>query len=222
MKTIVVSDLHLTDKFEPRKFRFLQKLFSSCDKLIINGDLWCGFSTTFDGFINSDWKNLFPLMLAKHTVYIHGNHDNQEFLDFRVNLFCREVKSNIDLSTAGTTFHILHGHEFFKLTNKKNLNLRKIIKRQKFYKIYFQFLYKFLFKTIGAKRLSKFFGYLNKKIIKKTKQFFINNQIVVSGHTHLPAFQPEKGYINTGFILSGLAWYLEIDDYSFRLLSAKY
>lgn len=222
MKTIVVSDLHLTDKFEPKKFAFLQQLFSSCDKLIVNGDLWCGFSTTFEKFINSRWKDLFPLMLEKQTVYIHGNHDRQELADSRVNLFCKQIATNLNLHSQNTNFKIFHGHEYFKLTNPKTLNVKKIVHRQKIKKPYYALMNYITLKFILIKKINKFLRYYNKLIYKKSKQFLLDNQIIVIGHTHVAEFRPDRGYINTGFIMAGHAWYLEIDDLSFRLLSAKY
>ena len=64
-KTLVISDLHLTTASDPKKFRFLKKLISSFDRVIINGDLWCVYTDTFDQFINSDWQRLFPLLKSK-------------------------------------------------------------------------------------------------------------------------------------------------------------
>ena len=38
MKILVISDLHLTTRFDQKKCEFLEKLISRADKVIINGD----------------------------------------------------------------------------------------------------------------------------------------------------------------------------------------
>ena len=123
MKTIVVSDTHLTAKFDKTKFNFLFNLFSSCDKLIVNGDFWSCYSSTFDEFVNSDWKELFPIMLRKNTTYIYGNHDREEFMDERINLFSNSACLRTKFTNGKTTFHIEHGHLFLSTSQFTILNL---------------------------------------------------------------------------------------------------
>ncbi len=40
MRILVISDTHLTHKFDQRKFEYLLSIISQADKVIINGDFW--------------------------------------------------------------------------------------------------------------------------------------------------------------------------------------
>lgn len=222
MKTIIVSDLHLTDIFEPRKYAFLKRLFSSCDQLIINGDFWCGFSTTFEKFINSKWNILFPLMLQKHTIYISGNHDHQEFFDHRFELFADQIAKTVNLKNNTSEFVIAHGHEYIRPTRPKHLNLKKILKIQKFKKIYYSLLNRLLLTTHVPIIFSPIFRLYNRYVYTKAKKLLQTNSIIVTGHTHLPEFRPHRGYINTGYVMSGFAWHLEITPNSCSLQKSRY
>ena len=222
MRTIVISDLHLTEKFIPKKFKFLHTLISSCDRLVVNGDLWCGSSTTFEKFLSSRWRELFTLMLSKHTVYIPGNHDHQDFIDDRYKLFATSLSKNLTLKNNNTEFFVSHGHQFTKLTYKKNINVQIAIKLHKLKRAYFTPANLIMNKFLALRKIRKLFYMYNRLIFKKAKRISGRDVIFVIGHTHLPEFRPDKGYINTGFISSGHAWYLEISDFSYRLLSARY
>lgn len=68
MKTIVFSDTHLINKFEENKFQFLSALIASADSIIINGVFWDAYMVSFDAFIKSRWKDLFPLLKEKKTI----------------------------------------------------------------------------------------------------------------------------------------------------------
>ncbi|MBI3955332.1 metallophosphoesterase, partial [Candidatus Gottesmanbacteria bacterium] len=75
MHTIIISDLHLTRRFEKRKFNFLKKIIERSDQVVINGDLWDYYFSSFSQFVRSPWRQLFPLLKEKKTVYLYGNHD---------------------------------------------------------------------------------------------------------------------------------------------------
>ncbi len=81
MKTIVLSDTHLYEEFDEKKFNFLKRIISKVDRVIINGDFWDSYICSFSDFINSPWKKLFPLLKTKKTVYIYGNHDKKSLTD---------------------------------------------------------------------------------------------------------------------------------------------
>jgi predicted phosphodiesterase len=44
MKTIIFSDTHLTDQFDPELYKALENMIQEADQVIINGDFWDGYS----------------------------------------------------------------------------------------------------------------------------------------------------------------------------------
>lgn len=222
MKTIIVSDIHLTAKFDKNKFDFLKKLFQSCDKLIINGDFWSCYSSTFDEFINPDWKQLFPIMLAKNTSYLYGNHDKKEFMDQRVNLFSIDQNATLEFAQGKNNYHVEHGHLFFHHKSISNHRFMELNRNLKIDEIIRRPLDNLLLKKIGVERLSKLFRFTNKKIKDNGSKIFQNKIILVTGHTHLAESDLNLGYVNTGFIDHKMAWYLEISDDKYELKYTKY
>jgi predicted MPP superfamily phosphohydrolase len=87
MQTLIFSDTHLTKGFNRKKYEFLREIIEPVDRVIINGDFWDGYLTSFDKFVNSEWQKLFPLLKEKQTIYLYGNHDKTKWCDSRVNLF---------------------------------------------------------------------------------------------------------------------------------------
>lgn len=222
MKTIIVSDLHLTAKFDQKKYICLKKLFESCDKLIINGDFWSCYSSTFEELVNSKWKQLFPIMLGKKAVYIYGNHDRSEFMDQRVNLFSVEQRTSLNYSSGEHKYHIEHGHLFFKhqsISNPKFISLYRKLKIDERIRLPLESL---LFKKFDLKTLTKYFSYLNKEIKIKNKQLLQKGIILVVGHTHAPENNKVMKFVNTGFIGHNLGWYLVINIRGYNLVKFTY
>jgi predicted phosphodiesterase len=110
MKILIFSDTHLTHKFEPDLYDYISKVVKSADQVIINGDFWDAYLTTFDQFINSEWKKLFKLLKKKKAIYIFGNHDKEEFMDDRFNLFSVEQALQYTFKSKNKTIHVEHGH----------------------------------------------------------------------------------------------------------------
>ena len=219
-KTLVISDLHLTTTPDPKKFRFLKKLISSFDRVIINGDLWCVYTDTFDQFINSDWQRLFPLLKSKKTIYLNGNHDEAKYTDNRIYQFCDQQLAQYTLSDPPFTFHIEHGP---RLTQQKYpLSQRKLdlYHRYKVQKI-INFSQQLVLNLAGyfpIRIISKKHNNLLRNFSKKLPK----NQYLVCGHTHLPEYDQKNKFINTGFIDGGYASYLAIWGDSFELITTKY
>ena len=84
MKILLFSDSHLRIRFEQKKFNFLKRIIYEADKVIILGDFWEGSLETFDRFVNSDWKNLFPLLKEKHTVMMKNKKQIKEYRYFPI------------------------------------------------------------------------------------------------------------------------------------------
>lgn len=110
MKILVFSDTHLTEHFDLEWFDYIAKLIKKADQVIINGDFWDGYLTTFDAFCNSEWQKLFPLLKKKQTVYVTGNHDKEEFMDERCNLFSDMRTLKHTFKCGRKSFTVQHGH----------------------------------------------------------------------------------------------------------------
>lgn len=111
MTIIIISDTHLTNEFDQKRFDFLKKIILESDQVIINGDFWDGYFVEFKNFIESSWRELFPFLKAKRTVYIFGNHDRREWADEHVNLYSVEQKEKHELRLNERIFHIEHGNK---------------------------------------------------------------------------------------------------------------
>jgi predicted MPP superfamily phosphohydrolase len=118
MKILVFSDTHLTHVFEEKKYVFLKKVIESADQVIINGDFWDGYLTSFDAFISSRWNNLFPLLKQKKAVYIFGNHDKACFSDKRTSFFS-DIQTKKYSFVDGMTFYFEHGNTLLPSIDEK-------------------------------------------------------------------------------------------------------
>lgn len=219
MKTIIVSDLHLTQKFDPRKYRFLKNLFNNSDKLVVNGDFWSYYSTTFEEFLNSKWKKLFPLMLRKNTIYIFGNHDRKEWCDQRTNLFSVKQAHRHSFSLDKNDFVVRHGHDLLE-GQGENKTLCNLTKKLLHFEDRARYsIESFLYRLVSLNVINKIFVNYNNKAKKfnYNKEFFL-----ITGHSHVAEMDNDYKYINTGFVGHGHAWYLEIFGRSVALRFKRY
>jgi predicted phosphodiesterase len=184
MKILIFSDSHLTHKFDKELFDYISKIIKDVDQVIINGDFWDGYLTTFDKFVNSEWQQLFPVLKEKNTVYIFGNHDKKEFSDDRVNLFSNNQSNYYEFKSENKKFYIAHGHlmsqsydSFFLF---KNHFITRIL-----YVIYMFFVKFRIFSFIHKKMLLK----RNKKTLSMLRKFSNKNifkkDVYIFGHSHL-------------------------------------
>ena len=201
MSTLVFSDSHLGLPFEEKKYNFLRQIISKADRVLINGDFWEGHLFTFDQFVNSGWKNLFPLLKEKKTVYVYGNHDEEEQSDQRVNLFSDIQAKRYDLKIGDTTYIFEHGdrlaflprqHPFF---TKRAMEIEKVMVR-----------------SVGTKFHKVIGGALNKKIKTGIKTELKENEFYLCGHSHYAEMDTEKKFANSGLVRHGLGQYLLIED----------
>jgi predicted phosphodiesterase len=207
--TIIVSDLHLTPEFNQKKFDYLQSLFQKADRLIVNGDLWSYYYCDFADFLDSKWRNLFPVMLEKKCIYIHGNHDRKEWCDENSRLFSIENHDKYSIKQLDTTFNIQHGHLISKMSIK-NKTLIKYIKEHKLDK-YNCAVHKMIITKWGDKFYSRLGMVLNKKHKKFVKKFIPSGEFLICGHSHSPEGSSNRRYINTGFINYGYSSYLQLN-----------
>lgn len=206
MKTLIISDTHLTHKFDEKKFLFLKNLFSQYDNIILNGDFWDGYSTTFDQFISSKWSGLFSLLKNKGAIYLFGNHDKKIFNDERMSLFST-VQKDFHLLTINTlSYHIEHGQALYPSFDDLFSLSRKVL-------LYVNFITHLIENTlmkIGSpqntllKRANR--SIKNKLKTKKFPHWYL------CGHTHVAEFDLKNKFVNSGYIQYGKATYLIIDS----------
>ncbi|MFZ2026314.1 MAG: metallophosphoesterase [Microgenomates group bacterium] len=216
MKTVIISDVHLTHRFDERKFLFLKELFSSCDRVILNGDFWDGYTTTFNRFITSPWRKLFPLLRQKKAVYLYGNHDQKIFSDKRTSLFSVSQKDVYKIRSNNETYHIEHGHVLCP-----SIDMIFPISRGSLYYI-----------NAAFQRLEKIFSFLknphnvilryqNLKTKKKLRKTHFSPWYLC-GHTHYAEIDTKNRFANSGYVQFGKASYLIVDSSGLSLHTKKY
>lgn len=205
MRTLIVSDIHLTHEFDESKFRFLTRLFSEYDAIILNGDIWDGFSTTFDRFVTSKWKDLFPLLKSKRAIYLYGNHDQKEYADSRVSLFSAEQMVCYTLTAGTTSYHVEHGNLL-----EPGVDLALPSRTILFYINFFAHLVEYIFVRMGSPQnllLKQTNKVIKKKLRKRNRTGWF-----LCGHTHIAEMDMKNKFANSGFIQYGKATYLVVDS----------
>lgn len=222
MKTLIFSDTHLTARFNPRKFAFLEKIIDSADRVFINGDLWDYWYCSFDKFVNSEWQRLFPLLKSKQASYLYGNHDPEEKNDERVNYFSDFQGTEIEEKLGSQNLLITHGHNIWA-----GMQALTALPLSSVYGTSAQFVVDCVEWT-GTKLLQRYgknllpWRYLDNHNLKRFSLDLPEDKFLVCGHTHLAYYHPEARYVNTGSIRFGHANYVTIEDGNIKLNYARY
>ena len=216
MNTLVVSDVHLNHRFDEKKYLYLEKLFSSVDRIILNGDFWDGYRTTFEKFLSSPWKKLFPLLKSKNTIYIYGNHDKKVFCDQRISLFSNTQNINYDLTIGNDIYHIEHGHNLYKtidmlypISKKILFILNNLMQRIEQFLVFLGSPHTFLLKEENSE--------IKRKLTQKKFTHWY-----ICGHTHYAEVDEKARFANSGFIQFGHSSYLIIDSLGLSLKTYRY
>lgn len=216
LRLLIFSDTHLSSVFEEKKFLALQKLIDDADLVIINGDFWDYYLTTWEDFLASKWNQLFPLLKSKKAIYIYGNHDLKEFSDERVHLFSDQQAEGVKLNLGTRKLNIQHGHLIVPSPE-----------------LYFPFLRKKALVRLAQRFEESDLFYLGKRVMMKISQRNNNqirkfaknleeNEILICGHTHLAEYSVEGRYINTGVVKYGRAQGLMIKNGKLIVTNEKY
>jgi predicted phosphodiesterase len=216
MTTIIFSDTHLSNRVYRKKFFYLKHLIQSADQVIILGDFWDGFLTTFDKFVESGWRFLFPLLLQKKAIYLYGNHDRIEWSDDRVNLFSVRQEQELVVNLGGQQYLLTHGHalktsledRFTILDHSMPLRLGSSLD--------------ILHKLVWGRRFLKADKLINRPMIDWARDALPEPAILVCGHTHFPQHDLPERYLNDGFIGCGFGNYLKISEQGAELICERY
>ena len=216
MKTVIFSDTHLSPKFCERKFDYLKSIIDDADKVVIAGDFWDGFLTSFEDFLLSKWQQLFPALLEKQAVYLYGNHDEPHWCDERVALFSVENGMSTNVQAGNQTYYITHGHTVFTplnekypiLSNKACLRLGSKIDGAH--------------KSLWGKRFLREGNTINRPMSSWVGDNLLENQILITGHSHYPEINLSSRIINSGFIGYGYGNYAAIDASGPRVIKERY
>jgi len=219
MKTLIFSDSHLTQQFDEKKYNYLQRIISSSDQVIINGDFWDGFLIPFQEFYQSEWKKLFPLLKQKETIYLFGNHDEQHLNNLKLlGEFSQKTAQTYSFQDSGVQFVIEHGHRIF-LTELGCENVESKI-----------FQSKVILWGMVEKLLACIFGQSYQRLLKKNNIILKNSYTYTSpekifhifGHTHCSEVDSQKNFINTGIIRHGLGQYVMIEHGKVSIVKERY
>ncbi len=222
-KILIISDTHLTDRFDRKKFMFLQKIIGEADQVIINGDFWDGYITTFSRFINSSWKKLFAQLRRKKTVYLYGNHDPKEMCDKRASKFSVKQLLRYDFKFKDVTYRVEHGQAFEPGAMGIFHLIPDIRNVQVAVNIFLGKVEGVLLKIFGIKFVRNIlYGQLNNDVKKKIKPLLKPKEVFVFGHTHKAEIDLKNGLVDSGFIRHGLGTYLTLDENGIKLREEWY
>jgi len=218
MKILVFSDTHLS-KFDSKKYEFLKKIILDSDRVIINGDFIDDWLISGEAFLNSKWKSLFPLLLAKKTIYVRGNHERaitHKVADHFSIKFCDNHEEYIN----GQKFLFEHGDKilkkhqslFLRVNNERFTKIRPLLKLLLFFRSSFNTLFpRFSKKCPNSKKNNILKNYHN------NRDFFL-----ITGDTHNTELDIETKFANTGAIMNGYASYILITDGNVKLYNQNY
>ncbi|GMR19064.1 MAG: hypothetical protein BMS9Abin34_189 [Patescibacteria group bacterium] len=217
---VAFSDTHLTHhRFNPKKFSYLANIIRSADQVAIVGDFWDGMRCSFDQFIRSPWRALFPLLKSKDAIYLYGNHDLEEWCDERVNRFSTRQAEAADITAGTFNLRLEHGHRIAPdpiTKNPKILNIPLIG--------WVDFIFTSVIPvTLFGERWTEISGRESTRLMReRAKELSANGQWLVCGHSHLAQLDPAVKYANCGFIGLGRAQYLRVNEYSIDLINTRF
>ncbi|MBD3328907.1 hypothetical protein GF357_00210 [Candidatus Dojkabacteria bacterium] len=218
MKTLIFSDTHLTGRFNKKKSQFLEEIIRPADRVVMNGDFWDHGLCSFDRFVASQWrKKLFPLLKKREAVYVFGNHDQEKWIDSRVELFSDKAVSQYQFIEHGKKYLFEHGHreypaqEFLSLILQDAgryvgvpylLKLREVL----------------TWKVFGWGAHPKMIFNAVHKRLSKEGEF----DTCFWGHTHSPEVDLESKFVNSGCVEFGFGSYIMIEEGNIDLIKRRY
>lgn len=208
MRYLIFSDSHITDRFDKSKLEILKKAIDGADRVVINGDFWDGFSTTFDKLVASEWsKTLFPLLKKKQTVYIFGNHDAEKYSDERTSLFCDTKTHDYTFESGNITVHCEHGNRLVPLIDEWIAT-----RMPPFLNNFYNRFEKAMVGRFGSNYMKFAYSKFNTQAKKKFSSEKKEGEYLAIGHTHFAEHDPTYRFMNSGIVQHGLAQYIYVED----------
>lgn len=216
MKTVIISDTHLSNRVYRKKYYYLKSVIEQADRVIIAGDFWDGFLTDFDRFLNSKWRLLFPLLLERQAIYLYGNHDRAEWCDDRVSQFSVDQGISTTIEVGEKQYLVAHGHTIFTSMEEKYPILNHSIPLRLGSSI------DIIHKLVWGRRFLKGDSDINNPMAEWVTKNLPEPQILICGHSHYPEINLEKRFINTGFNGLGYGNYVIIDESGSKIIKERY
>ncbi|MEX1061682.1 MAG: metallophosphoesterase [Patescibacteria group bacterium] len=221
MRTVFLSDTHLSAVVEPARLRYLASLTSRADKLFILGDLWDKDLCTFDEFINSNWQVLFPIWLDREAEYLYGNHDPRNSCDERVAYFSTKQYESLDGEVDGLKLHLEHGHRIVRTHNPLlDWIARFRLGTEPVGYHFLRWVAPRALKTLGEWAVKFRDGGGTQKLTSQASQY--GDRISICGHTHAAVMDLKNRYANCGFIDFGWGQYILIENGEIKLIKERY
>lgn len=215
MKIVIFSDTHLTEHFDVKLFDYIAKLVKTADQVIINGDFWDSYLTSFDRFVNSSWSQLFPLLKPK-TIYLYGNHDLVGSMDGRVKFFSQKQAERIELLVGRHKLMVEHGHKIAREFDDSHPHITRFISKHlpKAYPTLDSWYYR---QDLLGKIWRGYTTMRTRPLQNQLRQFAYQNHkknlIRVFGHSSLPAHNElERGFVCLGDCRFGKFRYLLVEN----------
>jgi len=187
----------------------MRGIIQPADRVIINGDFWENNEISFKRFIDSPWKNLFPLLKQKHAIYLYGNHDPEDAMNKYMSRFSDAQGYRYTVQLKDKELIIEHGNRLYSYIDEA-IQFGRI--KGTITKPYSKVEYMMVRKT-GKLYLKLLNERKNKNIKKKLKFELKKNQIYICGHTHYAEVDKSSHFINSGIIRHGLGQYLMIEPH---------
>ena len=214
---LVFSDTHLYLPFDQKKFNFLKKIINESDQVIINGDFFDGYMISFEDFVNSQWKKLFPLLKSKKAIYIYGNHDKRSFSDKRADQFSDIQIERYKLKTKNKVYIFEHGQKT-RITPDITWKMNKKIFNAAIYLAHI--VRQFMVSLFGKIFITLRFAHRNAKSKRRIAEMYKpqDNEIYIIGHNHFGEVDEKNHFAASGMILYGFAQYLMIDSSTAKII----
>ncbi|HEX9804883.1 MAG TPA: metallophosphoesterase [Candidatus Dojkabacteria bacterium] len=216
MKYLIISDIHLNEKFDKGKNKFLLNLIKDYENIVINGDLWEAAYVDIEKF-KKVWNELLQELKKKNTTYLYGNHDEEQDAKKLAEYFASEKGLVKEIKSGEYKFHIEHGSAFYPNNGNSYISYKKPWRRLQ--NEIFQFVERIILKFNPSHDFNLGFN----KVMKKDEMDRIpDDEILICGHSHAPEMNLKENYINEGFILGGVGNYLVIEDGKLDFKTEKY
>lgn len=199
---LVVSDIHLTNTFDVKKFQFLQRILKKAPTVVINGDFIDRYVASF-AEIESVWGKLFDILKEKQTYYLPGNHDAGPSGKI-YQRFAQEQRQYLEFMQNGQLFHLEHGHAAAPYLDSQTHLPKWLLWCGS------------MFDRVMARLFGDFFLCIykidNDRMKRWQKTHLSPDAYLICGHSHWAEVSDKEKYANSGLVNSGFGQYLIISD----------